>query len=1582
MDAWKLLRNPRKTRLCMLRLTAIAVACLFLADSSGVAEHFSVKNNTLARYYLLQSADENDAAFAEIAEGLAMAWVADAARKTEESGGEISLSDAERELAAQVSAWPISPAKKEIMLQKIRAAFSALAGNGPTRTASTARGEGKNALDDFIMAEVSCHVQSSQLLHRNYGTMHVRPPQPMFAASEPRIESPLAMVDVKSNTIIVNLAYYDNTRLDYKKVTSFVLAHELGHNILAMLKDNAANLELISEILPPEIQPCLTDSFDSDNFPIMTYVMNKSAVCDDLADQLTVRLDEILCDIIGMQLAERHIYRAKGVRAKLTNTEVYYSYLAEYVRELCGQLDAVTEGLKFQPEEIGRPDNFPFSSSGMRTLKVMRFYYLRMAALEALLQTAIKETKDPALRSQAESAISAVRNSVRNIINTWPWQNDSFIGAEIERFYDKIVMCFVGIYGNRHKFDFLGAKPSGPTRTASTARSEEDANVPRVPALIRGLSVPKTMHDALSGLYRLVFDTGVSWEEDLTNIRPLVAALLFLQHDRTEILHPMGHELLQVNDIAHGILFRLSRMSKYGLDGFIKGEELFLKTVCDISCDAALPDDIRIEAAYYLSNSSPYTAEYIIQYLESADQDLTGRTLLAFSVLGIWKHLAETGHGLKAAGRQVPGFGSPRDYQPIAEAAIAVLQRVTAEIRAQGAGSEASQFLLSANLPAVPEGRLFNPYAVSRLYEDSNAFRRFMGLALDNIRRVGTGSTSRSEDNTSPLMYEISGGPGIIRPVEAAYLNGAFRVLDEAVPQDSVLGRLIARIAKGAAESGMIQYAPKLEADAVGEAYPGGLGPAKIMFADELRGTAALVAERLGYGEEVIHDYFALKLIHETIGIHMIEKGLVPPGDALRAEEDIVEFAAETVLTETWSKTRLAHVLKLERAMGKEPLPTSRISFTGHIRGLIDVKKWCFENEYQSGSPGAVEHYTKAIDARRGVSRIGHFDLNRVRELIRSIGLEVFGKPDAEFLLTASTSRKRGDSALPDMPAITLVRKDDEWKYFDFPEEGKPAEAIAECGASFTEEGELDSDEMRMWSFLLKKKRRKKYSFIKYQKTEVVLHRDYGWNMRVQQRIQPSQTASTVRSGEGRLETLILKDERALPQLSDAEETVRQRNALIDELWRMVMLEEPTWNMAKNEGVKEFAEKLKEFGYAPFFINWTADWPSQDLYEQMYSYEENNRIEEVNRIIKYMHESGAGAAASAARELYWNVAKYAQAGVLLVRIIKQDAGGCRVELISMDQSGSRGPLEGKHLNITDAERAERFFMNEGGYDPNQGDGAGLSILQELPDFTADVVEGRGTRIRVANVLADSNASSVPVRTASTVRAKDDDLSDIEGLTSEAVARTRLRPGGRIELKKIAVILKENLAQKLSGQKDGFIDSPLQSGYQRMKQDLREYVGNVVEVGDVSMPELADEVSALRGQGYKVVIMDDGALTGGLKDDKPMVDSHGVEVRLKDDDGNPNYCVVSAMPDSKLDTKTIRFLNFNAMALMGAAILNNDERLFDITYRLFTGEAVPAALLGNLRNKALWIVRKLPRIIEFSGTADDIRRVRELFSKSA
>ncbi|MBN1526983.1 MAG: hypothetical protein JW919_05335, partial [Candidatus Omnitrophica bacterium] len=229
--------------------------------------------------------------------------------------------------------------------------------------------------------------------------------------------------------------------------------------------------------------------------------------------------------------------------------------------------------------------------------------------------------------------------------------------------------------------------------------------------------------------------------------------------------------------------------------------------------------------------------------------------------------------------------------------------------------------------------------------------------------------------------------------------------------------------------------------------------------------------------------------------------------------------------------------------------------------------------------------------------------------------------------------------------------------------------------------------------------------------------------------------------------------------------------------------------------------------------------------------------------------------------------------------------------------------------------------------------------------------------------------------------KDDAVTEIKTETVDAaIAHVRQLTGilnrhldlnsqGKFDMQKLVVIMKKDLPESIIGRKKGTLNDKIKKEFQVMKQHLRKvFPGGVIEVG--SREEMVLNMNARIAQGLKVIVLDEGTLTKGF-------DTSAVSGKATED-----YCFITANRIDNIDELSVPFVNLNAMAIMGIGIIYNDKTLFEMAYRVFTGNDVPPNVIEDLAKNALWLVRMLPRIVRFKDDLADQEKLARLVEVAA
>jgi len=130
----------------------------------------------------------------------------------------------------------------------------------------------------------------------------------------------------------------------------------------------------------------------------------------------------------------------------------------------------------------------------------------------------------------------------------------------------------------------------------------------------------------------------------------------------------------------------------------------------------------------------------------------------------------------------------------------------------------------------------------------------------------------------------------------------------------------------------------------------------------------------------------------------------------------------------------------------------------------------------------------------------------------------------------------------------------------------------------------------------------------------------------------------------------------------------------------------------------------------------------------------------------------------------------------------------------------------------------------------------------------------------------------------------------------------------------------------------------------------------------------------RDKDARIIILDDDSLT---KDFDAKSGIPGVNGEL-----GKNYFAITTGMIGDLDTKTIPFVNIQAMAMMGVGVLYNKLTLFEMAYETFTGREVPPNLIDDITGKIKWLIKALPRIVKFTDEISSLEHLKKLFEVSA
>jgi hypothetical protein len=217
------------------------------------------------------------------------------------------------------------------------------------------------------------------------------------------------------------------------------------------------------------------------------------------------------------------------------------------------------------------------------------------------------------------------------------------------------------------------------------------------------------------------------------------------------------------------------------------------------------------------------------------------------------------------------------------------------------------------------------------------------------------------------------------------------------------------------------------------------------------------------------------------------------------------------------------------------------------------------------------------------------------------------------------------------------------------------------------------------------------------------------------------------------------------------------------------------------------------------------------------------------------------------------------------------------------------------------------------------------------------------------------------------------IDDVRELTAKTATHMALRSEGAIEFSSIAIVMKKDLAESVTG--DERMRGPrgiaLRDQYKVMEQGLRKLFSGDSGFTEVSSKdELMGQVNDLIAKGKRVVVLDDGTLT---KDLNPK------DINGKAGD---SYCLITSSAIEEGDSNIVPFLNINAMAMMGVGVLYDDLSLFETAYETFTGKKMGEDLIARLKYRVLWIVKALPRCIKITDQLPDLQKLKKLFEVAA
>jgi len=216
------------------------------------------------------------------------------------------------------------------------------------------------------------------------------------------------------------------------------------------------------------------------------------------------------------------------------------------------------------------------------------------------------------------------------------------------------------------------------------------------------------------------------------------------------------------------------------------------------------------------------------------------------------------------------------------------------------------------------------------------------------------------------------------------------------------------------------------------------------------------------------------------------------------------------------------------------------------------------------------------------------------------------------------------------------------------------------------------------------------------------------------------------------------------------------------------------------------------------------------------------------------------------------------------------------------------------------------------------------------------------------------------------------ISSVKEITSVVINHSLLRPAP-VDVSGFAIVMKKDLPELFLNEGSD-TDEILKNKYSDMKRALRKTIGGggyFVEVD--GKDELVTAANRLIREGRKVIIFDDDSLTSDIGEGE-------IDVGTPD---NKNCCVVKPDTAREDDGLMVSFLNLNAMFMMGVGLLDNDEDLFEMAYKLFTGRDVPESVIVKWANKTLWVINALPRMVRLPVEKfEQQKTLRSLFSSAA
>ena len=208
--------------------------------------------------------------------------------------------------------------------------------------------------------------------------------------------------------------------------------------------------------------------------------------------------------------------------------------------------------------------------------------------------------------------------------------------------------------------------------------------------------------------------------------------------------------------------------------------------------------------------------------------------------------------------------------------------------------------------------------------------------------------------------------------------------------------------------------------------------------------------------------------------------------------------------------------------------------------------------------------------------------------------------------------------------------------------------------------------------------------------------------------------------------------------------------------------------------------------------------------------------------------------------------------------------------------------------------------------------------------------------------------------------------EVQEQTNRMALRLVAREGDEVSLSKIAVIVNADLTGSVSGD-IGARGAVLEQKYRVLEQGVSRVF---LESGGVVVRTRAviQEANRLRRQGYRVVILDNGSLA-----DLTAGAIVGVAGR--------HYCVVQAKKLAEIDIlNEVPYVNINAMAMVGVAVLERKYGLYRIAYKTLTDQEPPETE-EEFNDPALWVISLLPMPIPYRGELQEKEGLDTLFRVS-